>query len=65
MGFAVIPIIFAISEDAFSNVPQALTTGSLALGASRWQTVVRVVLPTASGHLLGRDGWLGPRSARP
>jgi phosphate transport system permease protein len=48
MGFAVIPIIFAISEDAFSNVPASLTAGSLALGASRWQTVTRVVLPTAS-----------------
>jgi phosphate transport system permease protein len=48
MGFAVIPIIFAISEDAFSNVPADLAAGSLALGANRWQTVVRVVLPTAS-----------------
>jgi phosphate transport system permease protein len=48
MGFAVIPIIFAISEDAFANVPRNLTAGSLALGATRWQTVVRVVLPTAS-----------------
>jgi len=51
MGFAVIPIIFAISEDAFSNVPPTLTAGSLALGASRWQTVVRVVLPTASAGI--------------
>ncbi len=48
MGFAVIPIIFSISEDAFSNVPQNLVSGSLALGASRWQTVTRVVFPTAS-----------------
>ncbi len=48
MGFAVIPIIFAISEDAFSNVPRHLISGSLALGASRWQTVTRVVLPMAS-----------------
>jgi phosphate transport system permease protein len=48
MGFAVIPIIFAIAEDAFSNVPRSLVSGSLALGASRWQTVTRVVLPTAS-----------------
>ena len=48
MGFAVIPIIFAISEDALSNVPRHLISGSLALGANRWQTVVRVVLPTAS-----------------
>ena len=48
MGFAVIPIIFAIAEDAFSNVPRNLVSGSLALGANRWQTVTRVVLPTAS-----------------
>jgi phosphate transport system permease protein len=48
MGFAVVPIIFAISEDAISNVPGNLRAGSLALGASLWQTVVRVVLPTAS-----------------
>jgi phosphate transport system permease protein len=48
MGFAVIPIIFAIAEDAFSNVPRSLVSGSLALGANRWQTVTRVVLPTAS-----------------
>jgi phosphate transport system permease protein len=48
MGFAVIPIIFTITEDAFSSVPSNLTAASLALGASRWQTAVRVVLPTAS-----------------
>ena len=48
MGFAVIPIIFTIAEDSFSSVPSHLTAASLALGASRWQTAVRVVLPTAS-----------------
>jgi phosphate transport system permease protein len=48
MGFAVIPIIFTITEDALSSVPPALKSGSLALGASRWQTAIRVVLPTAS-----------------
>ncbi|MBW8879091.1 MAG: ABC transporter permease subunit [Acidobacteria bacterium] len=48
MGFAVIPIIFAIAEDAFSNVPRNLVAGSLALGANRWQTVTKVVFPTAS-----------------
>lgn len=47
MGFAVIPIIFTISEDALSNVPKTLISGSLALGASRWQTALRVVVPTA------------------
>lgn len=48
MSFAVVPIIFSISEEALSNVPRDLISGSLALGATRWQTVVRVVLPTAS-----------------
>jgi phosphate transport system permease protein len=51
MGFAVIPIIFAIAEDAFSNVPRTLVSGSLALGANRWQTVTRIVLPTASAGI--------------
>lgn len=51
MGFAVIPIIFTISEDALSNVPQSLRSGSLALGASRWQTAFRIVLPTASAGI--------------
>jgi phosphate transport system permease protein len=48
MGFAVIPIIFTISEDAFTSVPSNLSAASLAVGASRWQTAIRVVIPTAS-----------------
>jgi phosphate transport system permease protein len=48
MGFAVIPIIFTIAEDSLANVPQHLVAGSLALGATRWQTALRIVLPTAS-----------------
>lgn len=48
MGFAVIPIIFTISEDALANVPRRLVSASVALGATAWQTAVRVVLPTAS-----------------
>jgi phosphate transport system permease protein len=48
MGFAVIPTIFSIAEDAVFTVPRHLTQGSLALGATRWQTVMGVVLPTAS-----------------
>jgi phosphate transport system permease protein len=51
MGFAVIPIIFTISEDALSNVPRTLVSGSLALGATPWQTAVRVVLPTAAAGI--------------
>ncbi len=48
MGFAVIPTIFSIAEDALFAVPKHLSFGSLALGATPWQTLVRVVLPTAS-----------------
>nr|WP_198673621.1 ABC transporter permease subunit [Algibacillus agarilyticus] len=48
MGFAVIPTIFSITEDAVFSVPKHLSQGSLALGASQWQTLVRVVLLTAS-----------------
>ncbi len=51
MGFAVIPIIYTIAEDALSAVPPSLTSGSLALGASRWQTTARLVLPTASAGI--------------
>ena len=48
MGFAVVPIIFTIAEDSLANVPQHLRAGSLAIGATRWQTAIRIVLPTAS-----------------
>ncbi len=51
MGFAVIPIIFTITEDALSNVPKSLLTASMACGASRWQTALRIVLPTASAGI--------------
>ncbi|MFI3181076.1 MAG: ABC transporter permease subunit [Methylococcales bacterium] len=48
MGFAVVPTIFSIAEDAIFSVPKHLTVGSLALGATPWQTMIRVVLLTAS-----------------
>jgi phosphate transport system permease protein len=48
MGFAVVPTIFSIAEDAIFSVPKHLTIGSLALGATPWQTMTRVVLLTAS-----------------
>ncbi|WED22322.1 ABC transporter permease subunit [Vibrio sp. JC009] len=48
MGFAVIPSIFTIAEDAVFSVPKHLSDGSLALGATHWQTLTRVVLLTAS-----------------
>lgn len=48
MGFAVIPMVFSIAEDAIFSVPKHLTTGSLALGATPWQTLAKVVILTAS-----------------
>ena len=48
MGMAVIPIIFSISEDSISHVPRHLIAGSLALGATRWQTLIKLVLVSAS-----------------
>lgn len=51
VGFAVIPVIFTIAEDALSSVPPSLTSASEALGASRWQVVRTVVLPIASAGI--------------
>jgi phosphate transport system permease protein len=47
MGFAVIPIIYTISEDALSSVPEQLKSASLGCGATPWQTAIRVILPVA------------------
>jgi phosphate transport system permease protein len=51
LGFAVIPIIFTLAEDAFSNVPPSLVSASLALGATRWQAARTVVVPASSPGL--------------
>ena len=51
MGFAIIPIIYTIAEDALSAVPEHLRAGSLAAGATRWQTATRIVVPTAMSGL--------------
>jgi phosphate transport system permease protein len=47
MGFAVIPIIYTIAEDALSSVPQHLRGAALGCGATPWQAAVMVILPTA------------------
>ena len=47
MGFAVIPIIYTIAEDALSAVPEHLRAASLACGGTPWQTAIYVILPTA------------------
>lgn len=51
MGFAVIPIIYTIAEDALSAVPEHLRAASLGAGATPWQTATRIVIPTAMSGL--------------
>lgn len=51
MGMAVIPTIFSISEDSINNVPRHLIAGSLALGATPWQTLTKLVIISASPGL--------------
>jgi phosphate transport system permease protein len=51
MGFAIIPIIYTISEDALSAVPNHLRAASLGAGATPWQTAVRVIIPPAISGL--------------
>ena len=53
LGVMVIPIISSMSEDALSTVPKSLREASLALGANRWETIMRVVLPAARSGVLG------------
>lgn len=48
LSLAVIPIVYTVAEDAFTAVPQAYREGAIAMGATRWQTAWRVVLPAAS-----------------
>ena len=47
LGVMIIPTIASLAEDALSAVPQSLRQGSLAMGANRMQTTVRVVMPAA------------------
>ncbi|MBE0616903.1 MAG: ABC transporter permease subunit, partial [Proteobacteria bacterium] len=47
MGFAVIPIIYTLAEDALNAVPEHLRSASLGCGATPWQTALWIILPTA------------------
>ncbi len=51
MGFAVIPIIYTIADDALSMVPDHLRSASLGAGATPWQTAIRIIVPTAMSGL--------------
>ena len=52
MGFALVPTLFSIVEDAIFAVPRSLSDASLALGSTRWQSLSHVVLPAASPAIL-------------
>lgn len=52
LAVMILPTIISISEDAIRSVPQALEEGSLALGATRWQTITGVILPAALPGIL-------------
>jgi len=47
LALLVLPLVISTSEEALRQIPRGLREGSLALGATRWQTVRRVVLPNA------------------
>jgi len=64
LGFIVIPFIFTMTDDALSAVPESMRAASVALGASRWQTTWKVLLPSASpgmfaGVILGMGRAIG------
>jgi len=52
LGLMVLPTIIRATEESLKNIPQSLREGSLALGATRWQTIYRVVLPPAIPGML-------------
>jgi phosphate transport system permease protein len=52
LALTVIPVIFTVSEDALTAVPRSYREASLALGATRWETAYRVVLPAAAPGVL-------------
>jgi phosphate transport system permease protein len=47
LGIMSLPTIVSVSEDAISSVPREFREGSLAIGATRWQTISRVIVPAA------------------
>jgi len=52
LAFMAMPTIVSIIEDAITSVPKSYKEGSLALGATHWQTIYRVILPAAASGIL-------------
>ena len=51
LSVMILPTVIALSEDALRTVPKAMRDGSMALGATRWQTIFNVTLPSAASGL--------------
>jgi phosphate transport system permease protein len=52
MGIMIIPLVSSLSDDAIAAIPKAFREGSLALGATRFQTAFKVLLPAASSGVI-------------
>ena len=52
LAFMAMPTIVSIAEDALYSVPKSYKEGALALGATHWQSIYRVILPAASSGIL-------------
>lgn len=52
MGIMIIPYVSSLSDDAIAAVPRYIREGSLALGATRYQTAIKVILPSASSGII-------------
>jgi phosphate transport system permease protein len=68
LGIMALPTIITISEDAMRNTPRAMKEASLALGASKWQTIYKVVIPYSisgitAGAILGIGRAIGETMA--
>jgi phosphate transport system permease protein len=68
LALMALPIVMRVSEEAIKVVPDSYKHGSLALGASKWQTIAKVVLPTAlpgiiTGIILGMGRAVGETAA--
>jgi len=52
LAFMALPLLISIADDAMQAVPKAFKEGSMALGASKWQTIRGVVLPAAKSGII-------------
>ncbi|MCK4545065.1 phosphate ABC transporter permease subunit PstC [candidate division WOR-3 bacterium] len=52
LGIMIIPIISSVSEDALSTVPKQLKEGSYALGANKWETITKIIIPSAKTGII-------------